>query len=76
MSERLILIVLIFVVFIKVCERLWNYFARPREDVYSDYRNTIDAGVRRFNRMYLFYRVFWVMAFLLCMIAEMALIFF
>lgn len=75
MYERLIFILLFFILLLAVCGRLWYYFGRSVDELYSDYRNKIDGGRRRFEKILLRRRIFWVTAFAICAAFELAFIF-
>lgn len=75
MAERLIWILLVLVLLIKVCERMWYYYMTPSDDLYSDYRNEVDEGEKRFKAMLREKKIVWAVMFVIIVFLQFALLF-
>ena len=55
---NLTIAMLLFVLGVPLLIKAVKLFTTPWEDMYSDFRNTSDYGVKAFNRQLLFKRIF------------------
>ncbi len=57
--ETLVYIILFFVLGVSSAVRAFHWFLTPKDELYSDYRNTIDISKEDFNRRLIKKRAIW-----------------
>ncbi len=57
--ETLVYIILSFIIGLSSAVRACHWFLTPKDDLYSDYRNTIDISKEDFNKRLIKKRLIW-----------------